>query len=836
MTYSWTIPAGQGTLNNYNIANPVYTPPNVSSPQTFTLTAKVSDGADITTQTVNITVTDTIVVNQAPVITSVTASPSAIADNETSQLQVIAYDPDSGPNALTYSWTVPAGQGSLNNYNITNPIYTPPDVSSPQTFTLTVAVSDGADITTQTVDIIVTDSNPGSQILLSENFNDGNYNGWILVDQGTDNGPMVWSAASGVMIQSSNTFTYPNGPEVPKLGTYAYWQAGSGWTDYTTEVTIKSTDDDAIGIMFRYQDENNYYRFSWDKSRNYRRLVKCENGVFTVLAEDSDPYVIGKSYQLKIAAHGSTLQVSIDGNPVFLATDSTFSSGTIALYCWGNTGSYFDNITVEGLSGTNQAPVITSVTASPSAISDTETSQLQVNAYDPDSGPSALTYSWTIPAGQGTLNNYNIANPIYTPPNVSSVQTFTLTAKVSDGADITTQTVNIIVTDSIVVNQAPVITSVTASPSAISDTETSQLQVNAYDPDSGPSALTYSWTIPAGQGTLNNYNIANPVYTPPNVSSPQTFTLTAKVSDGADITTQTVNITVTDTIVVNQAPVITSVTASPSAIADNETSQLQVIAYDPDSGPNALTYSWTVPAGQGSLNNYNITNPIYTPPDVSSPQTFTLTVAVSDGADITTQTVDIIVTDSNPGSQILLSENFNDGNYNGWILVDQGTDNGPMVWSAASGVMIQSSNTFTYPNGPEVPKLGTYAYWQAGSGWTDYTTEVTIKSTDDDAIGIMFRYQDENNYYRFSWDKSRNYRRLVKCENGVFTVLAEDSDPYVIGKSYQLKIAAHGNTLQVSIDGSPVFSVIDNTFSSGTIALYCWGNTGSYFDDITVTT
>ncbi|MBN1804118.1 MAG: cadherin repeat domain-containing protein, partial [Sedimentisphaerales bacterium] len=121
---------------------------------------------------------------------------------------------------------------------------------------------------------------------------------------------------------------------------------------------------------------------------------------------------------------------------------------------------------------------------------------------------------------------------------------------------------NIVITS--VVNQAPVITSVTASPSAISDTETSQLQVNAYDPDSGPNALTYSWTLQSGQGTLSNYNIANPIYTPPDVSSPQTFTLTVKVSDGAATTTKTVNITVTDTIIVNQAPVITSVTASPS--------------------------------------------------------------------------------------------------------------------------------------------------------------------------------------------------------------------------------------------------------------------------------
>jgi len=146
----------------------------------------------------------------------------------------------------------------------------------------------------------------GSESLLSEDFTDGNYNGWALVDQGTNDGPMSWSAATGVMVQSSNVYTLPVGTELPKLGTYAYWQGGTGWTDYTTEVTIKSADDDAIGIMFRYQDKNNYYRFSWDKQRSYRRLVKCVNGQFTLLAQDSVPYVTGQNYQVKIvprAAH-----------------------------------------------------------------------------------------------------------------------------------------------------------------------------------------------------------------------------------------------------------------------------------------------------------------------------------------------------------------------------------------------------------------------------------------------------------------------------------------------------------------------------------------------------
>jgi hypothetical protein len=158
-----------------------------------------------------------------------------------------------------------------------------------------------------------------------------------------------------------------------------------------------------------------------------------------------------------------------------------------------------------------------------------------------------------------------------------------------------------------------------------------------------------------------------------------------------------------------------------------------------------------------------------------------------------------------------------------------------MNWSAATGEMVQSSNTHT-PLGTNPTQLRTNAYWQAGSGWTDYTTTATIKSTDNDAMGIMFRYQDQNNYYRFTWDKERSSRSLIKVQSGVATVLAQDFVPYVTGQEYQVKISAQGRNLQVSIDGSPVLSATDSTFSSGTIALYSWANASAYFDDITVAT
>jgi hypothetical protein len=125
------------------------------------------------------------------------------------------------------------------------------------------------------------------------------------------------------------------------------------WTDYTAAVNIRSTDDDFIGIMFRYHDNANYYRFFWKADNSRRQLEKIRDGVVTVLAQDFQPYVVGRTYGLKIAAKGSSLQVHIDGQLIFSVADSTFAGGTIALYSCYNQGSAFDNVLVEDLNTGN---------------------------------------------------------------------------------------------------------------------------------------------------------------------------------------------------------------------------------------------------------------------------------------------------------------------------------------------------------------------------------------------------------------------------------------------------------------------------------------------------
>jgi hypothetical protein len=308
--------------------------------------------------------------------------------------------------------------------------------------------------------------------------------------------------------------------------------SGKQWTDYLVSVKIRSVDNDAIGVLFRYQDAQNYYRFTWFAEGKYRRLEKRVGGVFQVLAQDSAVYTAGQSYNLKITAHGSQLSVAINDKAIFSVADSSFRQGTIGLYSYYNAGSHFDDLVVQDL-----------------------------------------------------------------------------------------------------------------------------------------------------------------------------------VTSG-----------------------------------------------------------------------------------------------------------------------ILLSDNFSDGNYVGWTMIDEGNDAGPSTWSVVSGGLVQASNIgSTVDNG----KLGTYALYTRGS-WTNYRVTLKLRSSDDDRLGVIFRFQDINNYYRISWNRSTPGRRLIKRENGVYKTLAEDAVPYVINQTYNFEIIASGTTLKVNMDGKPVFSVADPSFTKGAVALYSSYNQGSVFENVLV--
>ncbi len=188
---------------------------------------------------------------------------------------------------------------------------------------------------------------------------------------------------------------------------------------------------------------------------------------------------------------------------------------------------------------------------------------------------------------------------------------------------------------------------------------------------------------------------------------------------------------------------------------------------------------------------------------------------------------------------VMLHDNFGDEGLSGWQFVDEGPVNGPASWSRANGYLMQNANSYGPDANATSNRVGTYALWNDPRArlWSNYTAIVDLRSYDDDGIGVMFRYVNSSNYYKFEMDAQRKFRKLFKRVNGIETTLASNTNGFTPGVTYSLRVEVSGSLLRILIDGQPALpEVTDGSLPAGTLALYSWANTGARFDHVLVTT
>ena len=203
---------------------------------------------------------------------------------------------------------------------------------------------------------------------LIEDFDDGDMGGW------TKGGPAIgnWHAGGGTARETTNA-----GAEwrSPGRGTYLTYDGGYGFTDFIYDVDMYATDNDVIGTMFRYTDNNNFYRFQMNQQTDLdldfpgdqrRGLMSFHDGTWEYLAWDSWTYTQSTWYNVEIKAIGDRIQVYFDGNLLWDVTDDSNSQGTVALYCNHEDNAYFDNVmvyepenTLNLIPGENQPFIVT---------------------------------------------------------------------------------------------------------------------------------------------------------------------------------------------------------------------------------------------------------------------------------------------------------------------------------------------------------------------------------------------------------------------------------------------------------------------------------------------
>ncbi|MFM8478359.1 MAG: PQQ-binding-like beta-propeller repeat protein [Planctomycetaceae bacterium] len=161
---------------------------------------------------------------------------------------------------------------------------------------------------------------------------------WDVTGEPTSSAPSRWEVRDGVIHQRSNIFrgsASETDPAVERCGTLRILNTKTPVADGTFELDLRCDDDDSVGVVFRCQDERHHYLFSSDSQRGFSLLAVKNGDQYKVLTISDRSYLPGKWHQLQVRMHGSSLQVLMDHVPLLTAEDSTFTSGTVGLYCWG---------------------------------------------------------------------------------------------------------------------------------------------------------------------------------------------------------------------------------------------------------------------------------------------------------------------------------------------------------------------------------------------------------------------------------------------------------------------------------------------------------------------
>ena len=664
--YQWLWDFGDGNTSTSA------TPTNVfADAGTYSVKLTVTDNFGNTNSTTSSVVV--VPVNQPPIIDTATAV-SPVHAGTTSALTGVAHDLDAG-DVLTYTWALTSGSGgSIADAHASQT--TLQTSSQPQTYTLTLTVTDnhGGSVTRE--DIIVTTINTGPIAVANAIPATANRGDTIqLVSTGTndpdgDTLQYLWAVTTKPS-GSTPTLTGANTP------TATFTTDTLGNYEVTLSVTdpTGSTGSDKVSIVIINQDP------IIDSVTVPSNVHAGTNAQITGAAHDLDAGDV-LTYTWALTSGPGSLD-NVIANPVTLTTASQPATYTLTLTVTDNHG---------GSTTWNQPITLTTLNAKPTVNAGLDqtihagtTATLTPTASDTDG--DTLTYTWSTSGG---VLQQDPATGKATLGTSTTPATYTLTLTVTDGHGGSASDTLIITTD----NTRPIatITVETAPPYHRGDPIT--LNAKASTDDNG-DPLTYTWaliTLPSGSAAKLSATTGDTVsFTPDKLDNGQGVYEVMLTADDGHTGTDTDQVTLT---VLNMNPIIDSVTV-PSNVHAGTNAQITGAAHDLDAG-DVLTYTWALTSGPGSLDNV-IANPV-TLTTASQPATYTLTLTVTDnhgGSTTWNQPITLTTLNAKPTVNAGLDQTIHAGTTATLTPTASDTDGDTLTytWSTSGGVLQQDPAT-----------------------------------------------------------------------------------------------------------------------------------------------
>lgn len=108
---------------------------------------------------------------------------------------------------------------------------------------------------------------------------------------------------------------------------------------------VAGPNDNAYGVIFRYQDDRNFYRFDISGD-GYYALFKRKDGAWTKLQDYAETAAVQQgnaTNHLRVTAKGNQFTLNVNGETVKTFSDSDFANGNIGVAA----GTLFENAGVE---------------------------------------------------------------------------------------------------------------------------------------------------------------------------------------------------------------------------------------------------------------------------------------------------------------------------------------------------------------------------------------------------------------------------------------------------------------------------------------------------------
>jgi hypothetical protein len=176
---------------------------------------------------------------------------------------------------------------------------------------------------------------------------------------------------------------------------------------------------------------------------------------------------------------------------------------------------------------------------------------------------------------------------------------------------------------------------------------------------------------------------------------------------------------------------------------------------------------------------------------------------------------------------ILFSEDFSSNSFEGWEIIDESNDL-KSNWYCDNGYLVQDTDAGNKRN-----LLGSMAIYNK-MNFTSYVLRANVIHTDDDYIGVIFKYKDPANYFRFLLSSEDKLIRVDKKDKGQISLIEEIPNFIWPHCKFSITIFVRADSIKIFLNDQMFFSISNSENLPGKVGFVSIANLGSFFDDLTL--